>query len=56
MTKQQLRRLRNQLQVKVAAPAQPDQVNIALLVTSAFAAAGVFFFLGQILWRALTGG
>jgi hypothetical protein len=56
MTKLQIRLLKDQLQVKVATPAQTDQVNFALLVTFAFAFAGVFFFFGEILWRVLTGG
>jgi hypothetical protein len=55
MTKQQLRLLKDHLQVKVETPAQTDQVNFALLVTSAFAFAGLFFFFGEILWRVLTG-
>jgi hypothetical protein len=56
MTQRQLRRLQNQIQVKVATPAQPSQANTALLLTFAFAAAGVFFFIGQLGWRVLTGG
>ena len=56
MTQKQLRRIQKQIEVKVATPAQPNQVNNALLVTFAFAAAGVFFFIGQLGWRVLTGG
>ena len=55
MTKRQIRLLKDQTQVKVATPAQPDQVNFALFITLAFAFAGLFFFVGEILWRVLTG-
>jgi hypothetical protein len=56
MTKRQLRMLKNRSQVKVATPAYNDRVNFAMLVTFAFAFAGVFFFFGETLWQALTGG
>ena len=41
MTKRQLQMLKNRSQVKVATPAYDNQINFAMLVTFAFAFAGI---------------
>lgn len=57
MNRRQRHLIQNQAKVKVATPAyRPTLVDGALFFASVFAFAGAFYFLGELLWRVLTGG
>jgi hypothetical protein len=57
MSRRQIRLIQDQAKVRVATPAyRPTRLDGALFFASAFIFAGAFYFFGELLWRALTGG
>lgn len=57
MSRRQIHLIQNQAKVRVATPAyRPTRLDGALFFASAFIFAGAFYFFGELLWRALTGG